>query len=461
MIKINVLKEEIQPDTNNVSKVMAVTMDNLVLILKRTDTGEWDLPGGHGHADESPEITAERETYEETGLKIHDIDALRTQEVTFNGHIEQITYLSAHLGSTAMVLNDKITLDTNENTEFLFIKPMQIDGLMNNSTQNLKNMANDIKSLPIEEQTEPFQKKMATGSSARKKIMIGLGNNKFKSAPFDQNPSYKRSKSAPVGFGGAMEGIIREDMRSILSEIEFDLTKLAVQDHLNTDFWENGRLNREIRQKLLDIAEDFIEGSLIEGRVEDITFTGSLASYNYHLGSDIDLHLLVDFDENDELVQKLMNLLRMQWNENHDIRINGHEVEIYVQDSNEKHYSGGVYSISDDKWLTEPSKHTTELNYDAIIDKAQGLSDEIDSIEDDFVHGEYEKADKSAQRLREKMKKMRSAGLEADGIYSIENLAFKLLRNSGQISKLMNLSNDSYDSSMSMTQKDSIKIKIV
>tara|TARA_R110002096_G_scaffold204826_1_gene390457 strand:- start:1829 stop:2704 length:876 start_codon:yes stop_codon:yes gene_type:complete len=291
--------------------------------------------------------------------------------------------------------------------------------------------------------------------------MIGLGNNKFKSAPFDQNPSYKRSKSAPVGFGGAMEGIIREDMRSILSEIEFDLTKLAVQDHLNTDFWENGRLNREIRQKLLDIAEDFIEGSLIEGRVEDITFTGSLASYNYHLGSDIDLHLLVDFDENDELVQKLMNLLRMQWNENHDIRINGHEVEIYVQDSNEKHYSGGVYSISDDKWLTEPSKHTTELNYDAIIDKAQGLSDEIDSIEDDFVHGEYEKADKSAQRLREKMKKMRSAGLEADGIYSIENLAFKLLRNSGQISKLMNLSNDSYDSSMSMTQKDSIKIKIV
>ena len=49
MIKINILKEEIQPDTNNVSKVMAVTMDNLVLILKRADTGEWDLPGGHGH----------------------------------------------------------------------------------------------------------------------------------------------------------------------------------------------------------------------------------------------------------------------------------------------------------------------------------------------------------------------------------------------------------------------------
>ena len=440
---------------------MAVTMDNLVLILKRADTGEWDLPGGHGHEGESVESAAERETYEETGLKIYNIEALRTQEVTFNGRVEQITYLSADLEGTAVTLSDHITLDTDENTEFLFIKPLQIDGLMNNATQNLKNMSNDIKSLPIEEQTEPFQRKMAAGYSKKKKKMIGLGGNKFKSAPFDKNPSFKRSKSAPPGFGAMGEGILREKIGNMLSEMEFDLSKLAVQDHLNTDFWKNDRLDPKIRQKLLDIAEDFIEGSLIEGRVEDITFTGSLASYNYHLGSDIDLHLLVDFDKDDELVQKLMNLLRMQWNENHDIRINGHEVEIYVQDANEPHYAAGVYSISDDKWLTEPSKRTTELNYDAIIDKAQGLSDEIDSIEDDFVHGEFEKAKKSAERLREKMKKMRSAGLEADGIYSIENLAFKLLRNSGQIAKLMNLSNDSYDQTMSLDEKSIIRIKIV
>jgi 8-oxo-dGTP pyrophosphatase MutT (NUDIX family) len=180
MIKINILKEEKQEDTNNVSKVMAVTTDNLVLILKRADTGEWDLPGGHAHEGESVESAAERETYEETGLKIHDIDALRTQEVTFNGRVEQITYLSARLGSTAMVLDDKIDLDTNENTEFLFIKPMQIDGLMNNATQNLKNMANDIKSLPIEEQTEPFQKKMKAKHTKMKKRLIGGGGNKKK-----------------------------------------------------------------------------------------------------------------------------------------------------------------------------------------------------------------------------------------------------------------------------------------
>ena len=310
MIKINILKEEIQPDTNNVSKVMAVTMDNLVLILKRADTGEWDLPGGHGHEGESVESAAERETYEETGLKIYNIEALRTQEVTFNGRVEQITYLSADLEGTAVTLSDHITLDTDENTEFLFIKPLQIDGLMNNATQNLKNMSNDIKSLPIEVQTEPFQRKMAAGYSKKKKKMIGLGGNKFKSAPFDKNPSFKRSKSAPPGFGAMGEGILREKIGNMLSEMEFDLSKLAVQDHLNTDFWKNDRLDPKIRQKLLDIAEDFIEGSLIEGRVEDITFTGSLASYNYHLGSDIDLHLLVDFDENDELVQKLMNLLR-------------------------------------------------------------------------------------------------------------------------------------------------------
>ena len=43
---------------------------------------------------------------------------------------------------------------------------------MGNATQNLKNMGNSIKSLTMDEQMEPFQKKMAQGYSKKKKIMI-------------------------------------------------------------------------------------------------------------------------------------------------------------------------------------------------------------------------------------------------------------------------------------------------
>ena len=236
-----------------------------------------------------------------------------------------------------------------------------------------------------------------------------------------------------------------------------------MRDQLCPNFWQNEKLNSEIRDKLLEIAKDFVKDTPIEGKIDDITFTGSLAGYNYSDSSDIDLHILVDFSKDDELIKDLMNALRINWNNSHDIRIVGHEVEIYVQDSNEKHYSSGIYSISDDKWLQKPSKESPQIDTQAIINKAEGLSDEIDALQDEFNEEKYEKVHNSVQRLRKKLKNMRSAGLEDEGIYSIENLAFKLLRNSGQISKLMTLGNDSYDKMMGYDQKDKkrrIKVKI-
>ena len=51
-----------------------------------------------------------------------------------------------------------------------------------------------------------------------------------------------------------------------------------------------------ISQKLIQIATKFFDDLGLEGvELEDITFTGSLANYNWTKYSDIDLHLLVDF----------------------------------------------------------------------------------------------------------------------------------------------------------------------
>ena len=66
---------------------------------------------------------------------------------------------------------------------------------------------------------------------------------------------------------------------------------------LNQDFWNQpgNKLDPEIREQLLKIAEDFIEGSQAAGApLKDITFTGSLANYNYSPYSDVDLHVLFD-----------------------------------------------------------------------------------------------------------------------------------------------------------------------
>ena len=69
----------------------------------------------------------------------------------------------------------------------------------------------------------------------------------------------------------------------------------------------------------------------INADVKDINITGSTASYNWHSGSDIDLHILLDFaeiDKNLELVKRMLDQSRINWNKTHDIFIRGHEVEI-------------------------------------------------------------------------------------------------------------------------------------
>ena len=54
--------------------------------------------------------------------------------------------------------------------------------------------------------------------------------------------------------------------------------------------------------------------------------------------------------------------------------------------------------------------------------------------------------------MKEKLKNMRTSGLETDGIYSIENLAFKMLRRTGYIGILNDIIDDSYDKIHSKTQ---------
>jgi len=209
-------------DTNQVSKVVAVTLDNKVLILKRADTGEFDIPGGHGKSGETPEFTAIRETLEETGLDLYGIKEISSKEVEFQGRKEQITYFYAKLNNTSEMLIDDIDLDVEENTEFYFVEPQNINEYMSNATNNLKNVANYIKSLTLDEQNEPFQRKMAQKHRELKKKLIGLGGNRKKEGPYTQNPSYERSKSAPPGFG-ALEEINLEKKRRIKVKINQNL----------------------------------------------------------------------------------------------------------------------------------------------------------------------------------------------------------------------------------------------
>ena len=72
-------------------------------------------------------------------------------------------------------------------------------------------------------------------------------------------------------------------------------------DTLNPVLWSNDTLKPLVRFKLLSIAKDFIKSLKVPNlKLQDITISGSNAGYGYSKYSDIDLHLIVDVD-NEEL----------------------------------------------------------------------------------------------------------------------------------------------------------------
>ena len=193
---------------------------------------------------------------------------------------------------------------------------------------------------------------------------------------------------------------------------------LEYKSTLHPMFWEGEEFKKDIRQKLLEITNRFINDLGVEGITpEDITLTGSLANYNWSDKSDIDLHIIIDLDKlkvSSDVLKDLLNLKRMMWNKAHNIKIKGHDVEIYIQDKNEPHYSTGVYSLDTGEWIDKPSREEPKLDLEAAHDKAEQISKDIDNLE----RFEAEKKYEMSISLKDKVRKMRQIGLESDGVYS-------------------------------------------
>ena len=188
---------------------------------------------------------------------------------------------------------------------------------------------------------------------------------------------------------------------------------------------------------------------------KDITLTGSLANYNWSKYSDIDLHIIVDFtevDDNMELVKEFFRQLQTNWNNRHDILIKGYEVEIYFQDSNEAHISTGVYSVQNNEWIAKPTPESVSIDYANVKKKAQDISDRIDHIAKMMTDEEGDAVLDAIDRLKAKVRDMRKTGLEGAGQYSVENLAFKVLRRSEELGRLSDLKAKAYDELMSIDQ---------
>jgi hypothetical protein len=215
-------------------------------------------------------------------------------------------------------------------------------------------------------------------------------------------------------------------------------------------------LDSEVREQLLQIAQDFYENIEMPADVVDIAFCGSLCNYNWsEKYSDFDLHVIIDFkdiDDNYELVEKACDYAKKVWNAQHDIKIKGYEVEIAIQDSKDLNKAidggrmGGVFSLLNNKWIKQPERADFEPDEKLISEKAKTIMMTVDDIEEESEEDKYEAFEEKISKVWKKIKNYRQSGLESEsGEYSVGNLVFKLLRRNGYIEKIMDMKRKLYD----------------
>jgi predicted nucleotidyltransferase len=244
--------------------------------------------------------------------------------------------------------------------------------------------------------------------------------------------------------------------------VDIDIYLPEMQDELDVRLWDrNNVLNPNIAKRLLKIATDFMSGLGLENiQIADIIVTGSLANYNWSAYSDIDLHIVVnysDVDENFDLVKDFFNAVKSLWNRKHNVKIFDYDVEIYVQDADEKHVSTGIYSVLFNRWNIEATRErSTNIDLDNVKIKVASFVDQTDRAEHLFQEGNFDDAYVSAKYLKERIARMRQSGLAKGGQYSVENLAFKILRRSGYIGKLITIRTDAYDKINSIEDAENV-----
>jgi predicted nucleotidyltransferase len=223
-----------------------------------------------------------------------------------------------------------------------------------------------------------------------------------------------------------------------------------MKNTLNPKLWLDGELKPEIREKLLEIANHFCDFLNTDIDIHDIILTGSMAGFSYNPNSDIDVHILIDFNEidskNPELVKNLMLTKKELYNLKRNITVKGYQVELYPQDVNQPHHSSGQYSLLFGKWNKQPKPIKTPEDTSGVLKISriyQDLIDDVTQLDDPQLKLDL------ANSIKTNVTQRRKNGLEQGGETSKENLLFKKLRNSS-FNKLFDAISHSTDKKLSL-----------
>ena len=189
----------------------------------------------------------------------------------------------------------------------------------------------------------------------------------------------------------------------------------------------------EIRERLIEIADVFVQSikeDNIPIKLYDYWLVGSNAAYNYSEDSDIDIHIIVDlniYTGDKNLLRILYDYIKSAYSQKYNIKVKGHEVELYLEDIKTSAVTNGIYSLKQDKWIKEPIKEEPRIIEIEETELFKDWLDRYQSVEDE-----------ECEQFLDNLYLMRKESLINEGEFGDGNLVFKEFRNRGYIDDLKN-----------------------
>ena len=229
-------------------------------------------------------------------------------------------------------------------------------------------------------------------------------------------------------------------------DVQTALDSVRPKSGLSPRIWDDGKLRPEIANALDRIAQRWLKELELELDVEDIILTGSYAGRTWGPGSDLDLHIIVDMgaSKDPEALQRATKLAKFKWEEEHDVTIMGIPVEVYVEDIDEDPPEAtGRWSITRNEWVLEPTEGGAAFDESKVVKKVMDFREVIRRAREAHSEG-------SLMAAMKRITKMRKAGLELGGELSGENLAYRVLRRTGELQQARDEIHDIIDRDLSI-----------
>ena len=225
------------------------------------------------------------------------------------------------------------------------------------------------------------------------------------------------------------------------------IEKMELHNELNPKLWDGNKLRSEVEDKIEDIIDQFIielQENEIPIKILDVRLVGSNASFNYTENSDLDIHIIANFEDTScdvPVLNLLYNFFKKNFNDKYTISIHGVPIELYVEDVNSSAVSNGVYSIFGRKWIKFPEP--IEVPDIDITDVFAPYEERYNEI---MEHKDVE----AASSLIDDLYLLRKDSISTDGEYGEGNLIFKEFRNKGYLDNLKQLLVDETSKELSL-----------